>query len=119
MTLSPHDPPDPAADGGITIADLPLAKLAGRAARSTYGVVGMHARAVRRVAGLFRGSLTEGVDVEVRDGRVFVALHVVMERGVNLAQVTAMLQEQVRWEIEHGAGLPVAEVVVRVEDLRE
>jgi uncharacterized alkaline shock family protein YloU len=119
VTVSPHDVPTPPADDGVVIAELPLAKLAGRAARTTYGVVGMHSSAVRRMAGLFRSSLTEGVEVDVRDGVVFVTLHVVMERGVNLAEVTATLQEQVRYEIEQSSGLPVGDVEVRVEDLRE
>jgi len=114
-----NDVPASPSDGGVTIAELPLAKLAGRAARTTYGVVDMRSSPVRRVAGLFHTSLTEGVDVDVRDGVVFVTLHVVMERGVNLAQVTATLQEQVRYEIEHASGLPVGDIVVRVEDLRE
>jgi len=93
--------------------------LAGRASRTTYGVVAMHSSPVRKVAGFFRNPLTEGVDVDMREGAAHIVLHVVMERGVNLAQVTATLQEQVRYEVEHRSGVPVADVVVRVEDLRE
>jgi len=109
-------PPD---SGGIIIADLVVGKLAGRAARTTYGVVAMHSSPVRKVAGFFRNPLTEGVDVDMREGAAHIVLHVVMERGVNLAQVTATLQEQVRYEVEHRSGVPVADVGVRVEDLRE
>lgn len=105
--------------GEVTISEVVLAKLAGRAARTTYGVVGMHGSPVQRVAGIFRGALTEGVHAEVRDGRVYLRLSVVMERGVNLAQVTATLREQVRYEVERNSGLPVADVEVRVQDLRE
>jgi uncharacterized alkaline shock family protein YloU len=110
--------PSPEA-GGIIIADVVVGKLAGRAARTTYGVVAMHSSPVRKVAGLFRNPLTEGVDVDMREGAAHIVLHVVMERGVNLAQVTATLQEQVRYEVEHRSGVPVTDVVVRVEDLRE
>ena len=117
--MAPHDATTRPAEGGVVIAELPLAKLAGRAARTTYGVVGMRSSPVRRVTGLFRGTLTEGVEVSVHDGVVSVTLHVVMERGVNLAQVTATLQEQVRYEIERSSGLPVGDIEVRVEDLRE
>jgi uncharacterized alkaline shock family protein YloU len=106
--------------GEITIADVVIAKLAGRAALTTYGVVGMRSSTpVRRVADLFRGPLTEGVEVETEDGGVRVGLHVVMERGVNLSQVTATLQEQVRYEIERYTGLKVGDITVHVEDLRE
>ena len=120
MTVLNHTassaPPD---SGGIIIADLVVGKLAGRAARTTYGVVAMHSSPVRKVAGFFRNPLTEGVDVDMREGAAHIVLHVVMERGVNLSQVTATLQEQVRYEVEHRSGVPVADVVVRVEDLRE
>jgi len=121
MTATNHTAPavPPADAGGVTIADVVIGKLAGRAARTTYGVVAMHSSPVRKVAGLFRSTLTEGVDVEMREGAAHIVLHVVMERGVNLAQVTATLQEQVRYEVEHSSGVAVADVVVRVEDLRE
>ena len=103
MTVTNHPATDlaPTDSGGVTIADVVIGKLAGRAARTTYGVVAMHSSPVRKVAGLFRNPLTEGVDVEMKDGSAHIVLHVVMERGVNLAQVTATLQEQVRYEVEH------------------
>jgi uncharacterized alkaline shock family protein YloU len=109
----------PANGGGVIIADTAIIKLAGRAARTTYGVVDLHSSPVRKVAELFRGQLTEGVEVEIRDEAAHITLHVIMERGVNLSQVTATLQEQVRYEVERNSGLKVAEVVVHVEDLRE
>ena len=48
-----------------------------------------------------------------------IGLHVVMERGVNIAQVTANLQEQVRYQVERVGGVPVGEISVRVEDLQD
>lgn len=109
----------PADEGGLTVAHQVIAKLAGRAARATYGVVAMQGSMVERVTHLFRGSLAEGVEVGVEGGVANVALHVVMERGLNLAQVTANIQEQVRYEVERVGGLPLGEISVRVEDLRD
>jgi uncharacterized alkaline shock family protein YloU len=106
-------------EGGVTIAHLVIAKLAGKAARATYGVMGMQETPIHKIAHLFRGSITDGVEVEVEDGTVKIALHVVMERGVNLAQVTANLQEQVRYQVEEVGGVPLSEVSVRVEDLQD
>jgi uncharacterized alkaline shock family protein YloU len=106
--------------GDVLISDLVVAKLAGRAARATYGVVDMRGSPAQKVAGLFRSSLIEGVRVDRDDDAgVRLELHVVMERGVNVAQVTATLREQVRYEVERSTGMQVAEVAVRVEDLRE
>ncbi len=106
-------------DGGITVAHQVIAKLAGKAARATYGVVAMQGSPIRKLARFFRGSLTEGVEVEVEDGTANIGLHVIMERGVNLAQVTANLQEQVRYQVAEVGGVPLGQINVRVEDLQD
>jgi uncharacterized alkaline shock family protein YloU len=113
----PFSSPDPA--GGITVAHQVIAKLAGKAARATYGVVAMQERPIRKLARFFRGSLTEGVEVDISDGAANIGLHVVMERGVNLSQVTANLREQVRYQLAEVGGVPLGEISVRVEDLQD
>jgi uncharacterized alkaline shock family protein YloU len=109
----------PGLEGGVTVAHQVIAKLAGKAARATYGVVAMQERPVRKLARFFRGALTEGVEIHVEDGAANIGLHVVMERGVNLAQVTANLREQVRYQVAEVGGVPVGEINVRVEDLQD
>ena len=106
-------------EGGITVTHQVIAKLAGKAARATYGVVAMQDSSIRKLARFFRGSITEGVEIDIHEGRANVGLHVVMERGVNLAQVTANLQEQVRYQVGEVGGVPVGEISVRVEDLQD
>lgn len=105
--------------GDIAVSDLVIVKLAGYAAQTTYGVIAMHRSPLAGIARLFRGPFTEGVDVDLRDGEAEIGLHVVMERGINLAQVTANLQEQVRYQVEQFTGVKVKQVSVRVEDVRE
>jgi uncharacterized alkaline shock family protein YloU len=106
-------------EGDVIIADLVIAKLAGRAARRTYGVIDMRRSPVTALRRVFRGdSLTEGVDVDVHEGQAHILLHVVMERGLKLAEVTATLEQQVGFEVESAAGVKVAEVGVRVEEVR-
>lgn len=109
----------PGLSGGVTVTHQVIAKLAGRAARATYGVVAMQERPIRKLAHLFRGSVTEGVEIAIEDGKANIGLHVVMERGLNLAQVTANLQEQVRYQVGEVGGVPLGEVSVRVEDLQD
>jgi uncharacterized alkaline shock family protein YloU len=105
--------------GGVTVAHQVIAKLAGKAARATYGVVAMQEPSIKKLGRFFRGSLSEGVELEVAEGSVDIGLHVVMERGVNIAQVTANLQEQVRYQVEGVCGVPVGDINVRVEDLQD
>ncbi len=109
----------PGLAGGITIAHQVIAKLAGKAARATYGVVAMQEKPMRRLSHFLRSSFLDGVEVAVQDGRANIALHVVMERGLNLAQVTANLREQVRYQVGEVCGVPLGEVSVRVEDLQD
>jgi uncharacterized alkaline shock family protein YloU len=105
--------------GGVTISHQVIAKLAGKAARTTYGVVGMQEPPIKKLGRFFRGSFSEGVELDVGDGTVDIGLHVVMERGVNIAQVTANLREQVRYQVERVGGVPVGDINVRVEDLHD
>jgi uncharacterized alkaline shock family protein YloU len=105
--------------GGVTVAHQVIAKMAGKAARATYGVVAMQESPIKKLARFFRGALSQGVELEVGEGRVDIGLHVIMERGVNIAQVTANLQEQVRYQVERVGGVPVGEISVRVEDLQD
>jgi uncharacterized alkaline shock family protein YloU len=105
--------------GGVTIAREVIAKLAGKAARATYGVVAMQEPPIKKLARYFRGSMSEGVELDVGEGSVDIGLHVIMERGVNIAQVTANLMEQVRYQVQGVGGVPVGEINVRVEDLQD
>jgi uncharacterized alkaline shock family protein YloU len=109
----------PGLAGGVTIAHQVIAKIAGKAARATYGVVAMQEKPMRRLSHFLRSSFLDGVEVAVEEGRANIALHVVMERGLNLAQVTANLQEQVRYQVGEVGGVPLGEVTVRVEDLQD
>lgn len=104
--------------GDIAVADLVVAKLAGRAAQLTYGVIGMRESPLAGIARLFKGPFTKGVDVDLHEGLADVTLHVVMERGINLAQVTENLRQQVRFEVESQSGVKVGQVNVRIEDVR-
>jgi uncharacterized alkaline shock family protein YloU len=112
--------------GDVTVADGVIAKLAGRAALSTYGVIDMRGSLLSPITRLFapvtrlvftddRGA---GVDVYAHESHADIVLHVVIERGLNLAEVTRTLEEQVRFEVERVAGVRVGDVRVRVEDVR-
>ena len=104
--------------GDVTVADGVIAKLAGRAARLTYGVVDLRRSRLTPLTRLFRDELAGGVDVDAHESHADISLHVVIERGLNLAEVTRTLEEQVRFEVERVAGVRVGEVHIRVEDVR-
>ena len=88
------------------------------AAESPAGcVVGM-ASSGRLPRLLARNRLTKGIVVEVRDDGLAIDLHVVVEYGLNLAEVAATVRSRVAYEVERLTGLKVVAVEVHVEDVR-
>jgi uncharacterized alkaline shock family protein YloU len=103
--------------GRITIAPEAIAQIVGHTAAECYGVVGMAGKG--RVARLLaRDKITQGIDVSPRDDGLVLDLHVVVEYGLNLAEVAATIRSRVAYEVERQSGLPVTAVEVHIEDVR-
>lgn len=111
--------------GRITISSDAIARIVGETALECYGVVGMVARGpvkgpVRRL--LRRDATTQGIAVGRdgdRDGAgVTIDLHVVVEYGLNLAEVASTVRNRVAYEVERLTGLPVRAVEVHIDDVR-
>jgi large subunit ribosomal protein L28 len=104
--------------GRISISNEAVAHIVGRVAAEAYGVVGMVARNQRERL-LTRDRLRQGISVSgsAAEG-VSIELSVVVEYGLNLAEVASTLRNRVRYEVERLTGLRVAEVEVRIQDVR-
>jgi uncharacterized alkaline shock family protein YloU len=103
--------------GRITIAGDAVASVAARTVARCYGVVGMSSRGrVPRL--LTRDRERQGVEIG-RDGElVSIGLHVVVEHGLNLAEVAATIRSQVGYEVERVTGLRVSAVDVHIDDVK-
>jgi uncharacterized alkaline shock family protein YloU len=105
--------------GQITISEGVIAQIAARTVGECYGVVGMFPRSGRRVARLLpRNRALQGVAVNRQNGAVALDLHVVVEHGLNLAEVASTVRSRVGYEVERLTGLSVASVDVHVQDVR-
>jgi uncharacterized alkaline shock family protein YloU len=102
--------------GRISIASDAVAQIVAHVATEAYGVVGMSARGLGR---LLPGDRSRrAIEIE-RDGDdVRVDLHVVVEYGLNLAEVASTLRNRVAYEVERLTGLRVSGVEVHIEDVR-
>jgi uncharacterized alkaline shock family protein YloU len=101
--------------GRISISHEAVAHIVGRVAAEAYGVVDMAPRNPReRVLTRNRGISVGG---SAEDG-VTIELSVVVEYGLNLAEVASTLRNRVRYEVERLTGLRVAEIEVRIQDVR-
>ena len=102
--------------GRITIAPEAIAQIVGHTAAECYGVVGMAGKGLKRR--LTRDKLTQGIDVSSTAEGLRIDLHVVIEYGLNLAEVAATVRSRVGYELERLTGLRVAAVEVHIEDVR-
>jgi uncharacterized alkaline shock family protein YloU len=102
--------------GRITISSDAIAQIVAETAFECYGVVGMK--------GSLRGQLARargrprGIEIRQNGGGVTVDLHVVVEYGLNLAEVASSVSNRVAYEVERLTGLPVRAVEVHVDDVR-
>jgi uncharacterized alkaline shock family protein YloU len=101
--------------GRISIAHDAVAHIVGRVAEEAYGVVGMASRKRLRTRDRLRQGVTVGGSAE--EG-VMIELAVVVEYGLNLAEVASTLRNRVQYEVERLTGLRVASVEVRIQDVR-
>ena len=103
--------------GRITIASSAIAQIVAETALECYGVVGMKGSLRGRMA---RGKArARGIEIgRERDGGVMVDLHVVVEYGLNLAEVASSVRNRVAYEVGRLTGLPVLAVEVHVDAVR-
>ena len=102
--------------GSIRIASEAIAQIVGHTAAECYGVVGMAGKGLKRL--LTRDKLTQGIGVSGGEKGLKLDLHVVVEYGLNLAEVAATVRSRVAYEVERLTGLPVEAVEVHIEDVR-
>jgi uncharacterized alkaline shock family protein YloU len=107
--------------GRITISTGAIVQIVSQTAARCYGVVGMGGGVGRRAVGrlLPRGRGTQGITVTADGDSVSLDLHVVVEYGLNLAEVAATIRSQVQYEVERLTGLRVAAVDVHIQDVRQ
>ena len=102
----------PSPEGTISISPDAIADIVGETAAQCYGVVGLSGgNAVKRL-------LRRGVAIAAGKAGIAIDLHVVVEYGLNLAEVAATVRSQVSYEVERLTGLKVEAVQVHIQDVR-
>jgi uncharacterized alkaline shock family protein YloU len=103
--------------GRVAITDDAIARIVGLTAAECYGVVGMssHGRIGRLLA---RDRTTRGIEVSGGARGLEIALHVVVEHGLNLAEVASTVRNRVAYEVGRMTGLEIESVEVHIEDVK-
>jgi uncharacterized alkaline shock family protein YloU len=99
--------------GRLTISRDAFAEIVAETALGCYGVVGLSAGS--RVGRLLR---REGISVEGDAQGLRIELHVVVQHGLNLAEVAATIRSQVAYEVTRLTGFDVAAVEVVIQRVR-
>jgi uncharacterized alkaline shock family protein YloU len=104
--------------GRVVLTGDAIAQIVGHAVAESYGVVGRAGRRTPRQ--LFgKGRVTTGIGVKAKDDGVALDIHVVVEHGLNLAEVAATIRNRVAYEIERHTRLPVTALEVHIDDVRK
>jgi uncharacterized alkaline shock family protein YloU len=101
-------------NGRLTIAREAVAEIVAETALGCYGVVGLTAGT--RVRRIFR---REGITVDGDVHALRIELHVVVEHGLNLAEVASTVRSQVGYDVERLTGLTVASVEVVIQRVKQ
>ena len=107
--------------GRIEVFPSAVAAIAGHAALGCYGIAGMSARGLRDGFAelLHRENVDRGVEVVEVDGGLAIDVYVIIQYGIRITEVAHNLQQAVKFEVERSVNVPVEEVNVNVQGVRE
>ena len=106
--------------GNIKIDKDVLAQYAGAIAMECFGIVGMASVNVKDglVHLLKKDSMTRGITVNVNNQKLNLDFHVIISYGVNIAAVSDVLVETVKYKLEQYTGMQVDKINVFIEGVR-
>jgi uncharacterized alkaline shock family protein YloU len=102
--------------GRISYSRDAVAQIVGHTVAECYGVVGMVKRGLGRL--LARDRLTQGIELSREGDGLKVDVYVVIEYGLNLAEVASTVRSRVAYELQRLTGLRVSAVEVHIQDVR-
>ncbi|HEY3766674.1 MAG TPA: Asp23/Gls24 family envelope stress response protein [Gaiellales bacterium] len=115
-----RSPSEPGPSGSVSFADEVIAQIVGLTVLECYGVVGMAATSLSRgVARLLsRDRLTQGVNVHRDPAGLAIDLYVVVEFGLNLAEVAANVRSRVKYQVEKLTELEVSSLQIHIQGVK-
>ena len=107
-------------NGAIVVSENVIARIAGVATSTCYGVVGMAYKSTSdSIAALLKwDSITKGIKVNTEDEKISIDLHVIVEYGVNIKVICESIIGNVKYAVVTATGFKVGKVTVNVEGVR-
>lgn len=106
--------------GRLNITDRAIADIVGWTVAECYGVVGMASPSLRQgvAALLTRDRLHQGIKVEQTADQLRIKLYVIVEYGLNVAEVAGNVRSQVAYNVERMTGRAVTGLHIYVQGVR-
>lgn len=106
--------------GSIQIDPEVIAMYAGTTAVECFGIVGMAAISMKDglVKLLKKESLTNGINVSIKENVITLDFHVIVSYGVSISTVADNLIENVKYKVEEFTGMTVEKINIFVEGVR-
>ena len=107
--------------GRIEVFPSAVGAIAAHASLGCYGIAGMAARGLRDGFAelLRRENVARGVEVIEIEGGLAIDVFVIVQYGIRISEVAHNLQEAVKFEVERSVNVPVFQVNVNVQGVRE
>ncbi len=103
--------------GRVAITGDAVAQIVGLTAAECYGVVGTTTTG-RLGRLLARDRTTRGIEVSGDEHGLSISLHVVVEHGLNLAEVASTVRNRVAYEVGRMTGLEISAVEVHIDAVK-
>lgn len=106
--------------GRMTVTDRAVADIVGWTVLECYGVVGMASPNLRHgVASLLpRARLHQGIKVQQAGEELRIKLYIIVEYGLNVAEVAGNVRSQVAYNVERMVGRPLTALQIYVQGVR-
>jgi uncharacterized alkaline shock family protein YloU len=106
--------------GALVVTDKAIADLVGLTVLECYGIVGMASPNLRQgVASLLsKDRIRQGIKVTQGGEEVHIKLYVIIEYGLNVAEVAGNVRSQVAYNVEKMLGRPATTLRIYVQGVR-
>ncbi len=113
-------PAQKSSGGRMIISDRAVADIVGWTVLECYGVVGMASPNLRQgVASLFsRERLHQGIRVRQASEELHLKVYIIVEYGLNVAEVAGNVRSQVAYTVEKMVGTPITTLRIYVQGVR-
>ena len=106
--------------GRLVITDRALSGIVGWTVMECYGVVGMASPSLRHgvAALLSRDRLHQGIRIEQTPDQLKIKIYIIVEYGLNVAEVAGIVRSRVAYNVETMVGRKVTTLQIYVQGVR-